>query len=260
MCVLAILESLRLSSICRVMACNGARNLPYVSLTLLYDGCSLPCVLPQIKALFLHLAAAFWPGPLTLISQAAAALPSAVTASTGFVGVRCPDHAVALALLRAARVPVCAPSANRFGHVSPTSAEHVLADLGASPITIIDSSSSSSSSSSGSGSSSSGACAVGIESTVAKLVVSEQQLVVLRKGAVSPQALAAALHSGGFAHWTVRVSEKTGAADDTQEPQEAPGQLLRHYSPDIEAFMVVSASSSSSNGSSAALCPSAVGR
>jgi L-threonylcarbamoyladenylate synthase len=221
---------------------------------------------PQIKALFLHLAAAFWPGPLTLISQAAAALPSAVTASTGFVGVRCPDHAVALALLRAARVPVCAPSANRFGHVSPTSAEHVLADLGASPITIIDSSSSSSSSSgsgsSSSGSGSSGACAVGIESTVAKLVVSEQQLVVLRKGAVSPQALAAALHSGGFANWTVRVSEKTGAADDTQEPQEAPGQLLRHYSPDIEAFMVVSSSSSSSSDSngSAALCPSAVGR
>jgi Putative GTP-binding controlling metal-binding len=78
---------------------------------------------------------------------------------------------------------------------------------------------------------------------------------------VSPQALAAALHSGGFANWTVRVSEKTGAADDTQEPQEAPGQLLRHYSPDIEAFMVVSsASSSGGSNDSAALCPSAVGR
>jgi tRNA threonylcarbamoyl adenosine modification protein (Sua5/YciO/YrdC/YwlC family) len=77
----------------------------------------------ETAAVVAILAAAFWPGPLTLVARAASSLPLCVSAGTGFVGVRCPDHAVARALLAEAAVPVAAPSANRFGHVSPTSAQ-----------------------------------------------------------------------------------------------------------------------------------------
>ncbi|KAJ1389381.1 DHBP synthase RibB-like alpha/beta domain-containing protein, partial [Ochromonadaceae sp. CCMP2298] len=75
------------------------------------------------------LCGAFWPGPLTIIYRASACVPLLVTAGTGFVGLRSPQHPTARALLSAAGVPVAAPSANRFGHVSPTCAQHVLDDL-----------------------------------------------------------------------------------------------------------------------------------
>ena len=72
---------------------------------------------------------AFWPGPLTLLLPRGHAVPDAVTAGRQLVGVRMPAHPVALELIRRAGVPVAAPSANLFGHISPTTAEHVLADL-----------------------------------------------------------------------------------------------------------------------------------
>ena len=72
---------------------------------------------------------AFWPGPLTLLLPRTAAVPDAVTAGRDLVGARMPAHAVARELIRLAGVPVAAPSANRFGHTSPTTAAHVLADL-----------------------------------------------------------------------------------------------------------------------------------
>ena len=81
-------------------------------------------------AAFSKLGEAFWPGPLTLIVRASALIPPAVTAHTGSVGIRVPAHDLARRLLQQAQVPVAAPSANRFGHVSPTRAAHVLADLG----------------------------------------------------------------------------------------------------------------------------------
>ena len=82
----------------------------------------------------------FWPGPLTLISKAQPSVPTAhiLSAGSGLIGVRCPQHPVALALLRASKLPIAAPSANRFGHVSPTCSAHVVADLGHCPIVIID--------------------------------------------------------------------------------------------------------------------------
>ena len=72
---------------------------------------------------------AFWPGPLTLLLPRTRAVPDAVTAGRPLVGVRMPSHPVALELIRRAGVPVAAPSANRFGHISPTTAAHVLHDL-----------------------------------------------------------------------------------------------------------------------------------
>jgi L-threonylcarbamoyladenylate synthase len=122
------------------------------------------------------LAASFWPGPLTLVLDAAPGLAPAVSAGLGTVAVRVPGHPVALALLAAAGVPVAAPSANRSGRPSATTAAHVLGDLGdlgGGIDAVIDG----------------GACAVGLESTVVDARGAAP--VVLREGAVPREALGA---------------------------------------------------------------------
>src|ERR1039458_1717655 len=83
----------------------------------------------EVPAAARKLMEAFWPGPLTLLLPRTAEVPDAVTAGRALVGVRMPAHPVARELIRLAGVPVAAPSANRFGHISPTTALHVLADL-----------------------------------------------------------------------------------------------------------------------------------
>ena len=84
----------------------------------------------KVQTLFKLLATTFWPGPLTLVVKSNSKLiPDLVTAGTGFVGIRMPNHEVALDLLKTSQVPVAAPSANKFGHVSPTKAEHVYNDF-----------------------------------------------------------------------------------------------------------------------------------
>ena len=80
---------------------------------------------------------AFWPGPLTIIFKAKPVVPLSVTSGTGFVGLRSPRHPIARRLLEASGLPVAAPSANRFGHVSPTSSEHVMHDLGEEDIAVL---------------------------------------------------------------------------------------------------------------------------
>ena len=89
------------------------------------------------RLVFRALAAKLWPGPLTLVAKAQPIIPASVTANTGWVGVRVPNFPLALSLLHAAGVPIAAPSANRFGHVSPTRASHVVADLGEHDIAIL---------------------------------------------------------------------------------------------------------------------------
>lgn len=80
--------------------------------------------------LFKLLAQKYWPGPLTLVVKAnLEVIPSLVTAETGYVGIRIPNHDVALNLLKTFNRPIAAPSANKFGHVSPTKAEHVYKDF-----------------------------------------------------------------------------------------------------------------------------------
>lgn len=105
--------------------------------------------------LFKKLAIEFWPGPLTLVVKANLQLiPNMITAETGFVGLRMPNHPVALDLIRGSQLPIAAPSANKFGHVSPTKAEHVYNDFHKdSEVFIIDG----------------GQCSFGIESTVMKI-------------------------------------------------------------------------------------------
>ncbi len=155
------------------------------------------------------LAERFWPGPLTLVLPKAPAVPDLVTAGLGSVAVRVPRSDAARTLLRAAGIPVAAPSANRFGGISPTTAAHVAEGLGEAVDLILDA----------------GPCEVGIESTVVGFEpddAGELRPVILRPGAVTAEALAAAV--GG------EVEVRTGSADPGTA-QVSPGSLSRHYAP-----------------------------
>ncbi len=122
-----------------------------------------------------RLAAAFWPGPLTLILKRHPGVPDAVTGGQDTVGLRVPRHPLALQLLREFDGGVAAPSANRFGRVSPTTAAHVREELGDAVAMIVDG----------------GPCAVGIESTILDLSAGEPR--ILRPGMLDAAALGAVL-------------------------------------------------------------------
>ncbi|MDQ2833885.1 MAG: L-threonylcarbamoyladenylate synthase [Acidobacteriota bacterium] len=148
---------------------------------------------------------AFWPGPLTLLLRRTAEVPDAVTAGRPLVGVRMPAHELARALIEAAGVPVAAPSANRFGRTSPTTAAHVLQDLDGRIDAVLDG----------------GAAEVGVESTVVD--PGRRPMVVYRPGAVT----AAMLESvGGPVEMFV-----SGGSAERPEALPSPGVGMRHYAP-----------------------------
>ena len=160
----------------------------------------------QVPDVAWELMETFWPGPLTLILKKQAWVPDAVTGGQDTVGLRVPGHPVALELLRrfaalmGAHAGIAAPSANRFGRISPTTAAHVAEELGDRVSLILDG----------------GACAVGIESTI--IDCSRGEPVVLRPGHISPAHLAAVLGRQPVietAHGAPRVS----------------GSLAAHYAP-----------------------------
>ncbi len=155
----------------------------------------------------LHLAEAFWPGPLTLVLPKRALVPNEATAGGPTVALRMPDHPVALSLIRAFGGPVAAPSANRSEHVSPTCAEHVLADLEGRIDLLLDG----------------GPCDSGLESTVVDL--SGKVPRILRPGPLPPAALAAVLGSEPQIHPHI------------SEVAKSPGQALRHYAPRIPVIL-----------------------
>lgn len=150
------------------------------------------------------LAAAFWPGPLTMVLPRRADCPVSLLASAGLdsLAIRVPAHPVARALLAETDRPVCAPSANLSGHVSPTTAAHVEADLGTRIAAIVDG----------------GFCGIGLESTVVDL--SDGAPALLRPGGVTP----------------AQVEAVIGALSATSDPLsgapiKSPGQLSSHYAP-----------------------------
>lgn len=151
------------------------------------------------------LAAVFWPGPLTLVlaRQPNCRIADLALAGLDTVAVRVPAHPVARALLAAFGGPIVAPSANRSGHVSPTSATHVLADLRGRIDIIIDG----------------GPCTVGVESTIVSCV---DEPVLLRPGGVPRDAIERVLGSA-LAIWPV--------ADEANDAPAAPGMLASHYAP-----------------------------
>lgn len=190
---------------------------------------------------FKLLSATFWPGPLTIIVNASSKIPPPVTANTGFVGIRCPKHKLALKLLEIAQVPVAAPSANRFGHVSPTRATHVLADLAEKGVRVLNGESALLEQTSSNDSS----CEFGIESTVVKLDEALQQVQIFRQGAITQRQLEGVLKEHQI-QWSVAVVKRTVKmhGTSTHQPKEsvpgqvAPGQAVTHYAPDVPCFIV----------------------
>jgi L-threonylcarbamoyladenylate synthase len=156
---------------------------------------------------------AFWPGPLTLLLPRTAAVPDAVTSGRPLVGVRMPAHPVALELIRQAGVPIAAPSANLFGHTSPTTAAHVLADLDGRIDAVLDG----------------GAAEVGVESTV--LGVDRYRFVVYRPGAITIEMLNGVLGAGMAQPYVAPASE-------APETLPSPGVSLRHYAPRARLVLV----------------------
>lgn len=198
------------------------------------------------------LAAAFWPGPLTIVARAVPEVPPSVMAGTGHVACRCPSHPIARALIVAAGVPIAAPSANKFGHVSPTRPGHVMDDLGEEDVWVVDPALGGGGGDEGDGGGSSWeadgtVCDVGVESTVARVEIEAPdaaggaepagRVVVLRHGAVSAPALRRALAAAGLAGLLDVVSGATGTAADGVATV-APGQTVRHYSPDVPSYLV----------------------
>lgn len=168
-----------------------------------------------------RLAQAFWPGPLTLVVAKAAHVPDVATAGLDAVAVRVPAHPVALALLRAAAVPVAAPSANRFTQVSPTTAQHVVRSLGDRVPLVLDG----------------GPCAVGIESTVVDCT--GEDVRILRPGMIGRESLQDALAPIGIhvrhgARGTVAHGATQLAPGDVPR---APGMADRHYAPQAEVWL-----------------------
>jgi L-threonylcarbamoyladenylate synthase len=147
-----------------------------------------------------ELARQWWPGPLTMVLPKQSRVPANVTAGLPTVGIRMPNHPLALALIQEAGVPIAAPSANRFTGLSPTTALHVSAAFG-DAVPVLDG----------------GPCAVGIESTV--VAIEGDQLKLLRPGMISLGELEQASVQAGMAH-------------------ASPGMHEKHYSPRTRLILV----------------------
>ncbi len=141
----------------------------------------------------------FWPGPLTLVLPKSQIVPDIVTAGLPTVAIRMPSHPVALALIESSETPISAPSANRFGYISPTTAEHVEKQLGDKIDLILDG----------------GKCPIGVESTVLSLI--DDEPTVLRPGGLPVEEIE-------------KVIGKVKIQTKSEKPL-SPGQLPKHYSP-----------------------------
>jgi L-threonylcarbamoyladenylate synthase len=157
-----------------------------------------------------RLARAFWPGPITIVLPKGKQIVDAVTAGLETVAIRCPDHPVALELLRRFGGAVAAPSANRSSRISPTTAEHVRRELGDKVELILDG----------------GPCLVGIESTVIDLA--SGSAAILRPGGISREQIEQVI--GPVEVRSLKISQ--------DEPSVSPGQQAVHYSPVTPTFRI----------------------
>jgi L-threonylcarbamoyladenylate synthase len=157
---------------------------------------------------------AFWPGPLTLLLPRSAAVPDIVTAGRPLVGIRMPAHPVAFDVIRQAGVPIAAPSANVFSHISPTTAAHVLEDLNGKIDAIIDS----------------GPTRHGVESTV--LDPTQTPMMIYRPGAITAEQIRT------VAGPVVYHEERQAPLASTPDPLPSPGVGLRHYAPRARLVLV----------------------
>ena len=145
----------------------------------------------------------FWPGPLTVVLQRQSSICDAAAGGHATIALRCPSHPLTRELLRRSGRPIAAPSANLFGHVSPTTADHVIADLGEAVSVVLDG----------------GPCEVGLESTIVDCTVNP--VAILRSGAITAEQIQAVLGN-------------VNGISDTP----APGTLESHYAPRCEVRLV----------------------
>ena len=179
---------------------------------------------PEQIELFCHhipqsaydLAAAFWPGPLTLVLPARDVVPRRTTGGLDTVAVRCPDNAVTREIIQLSGVPIAAPSANISGKPSTTTAQHVLHDHDGKIAAIVDG----------------GPCRVGVESTIVDLT--EERPRLLRPGGIGPEQLLTVLGD-------LVVDKAVTAPIDKDAVVKAPGMKYRHYAP-AEPVVIVSGS------------------
>ncbi len=168
----------------------------------------------EISAPTRGLIEAFWPGPLTLLLPRSRAVPDAVTAGRPLVGVRMPAHPVALALIERAGIPIAAPSANVFGHISPTTPAHVLDDLDGRIDAILDA----------------GPTQHGLESTV--LDPGQSPMMIYRPGAITAAQLRGIVGPVSY------YAPDPLPPDAPVEALPAPGVGIRHYAPRARLILV----------------------
>jgi L-threonylcarbamoyladenylate synthase len=163
-------------------------------------------------ALYDQLCSVFWPGPLTVIAPKAARVSELITSGLDSVAIRCPQHPLMLQILRELGVPLAAPSANRFGHTSPTSAGHVLTEFN-DQVAVVDG----------------GPCVIGVESTVlsAEQKDGRWQIRILRPGGVSREQLRQVLNR-------LKVDYELSRAESSA----SPGHLPAHYQPDAPVILI----------------------
>ncbi|SHK22238.1 L-threonylcarbamoyladenylate synthase [Fibrobacter sp. UWB12] len=153
------------------------------------------------------LAEAYWPGPMTIILPKKDCIPDLCTSALPSVAVRFPSHPIAQAIIKESGLPLAAPSANLFKHVSPTTAEHVAAQLADRIAGIVDG----------------GPCSVGVESSIISLI---GEPTVMRPGAITPEMFKAILGE-------VKIKESTSKPG---QPMLAPGQCDTHYRPQVPLY------------------------
>jgi L-threonylcarbamoyladenylate synthase len=154
-----------------------------------------------------RLAEAYWPGPMTIILPKKDCIPDLCTSALPSVAVRFPSHPIAQAIIKESGLPLAAPSANLFKHVSPTTAEHVAAQLADRIAGIVDG----------------GPCSVGVESSIISLI---GEPTVMRPGAITPEMFKAVLGE-------VKIKESTSKPG---QPMLAPGQCDTHYRPQVPLY------------------------
>lgn len=203
------------NAVARVFA---VKNRPHFDPLIVHLGgtAMLPSLVQGWPEIAQHLADCFWPGPLTLVLPKHPSIPDLVTAGLPTVGIRIPNHPLALAMLHRANLPIAAPSANVFGRLSPTCAEHVRENLGPHVDYVLDG----------------GPCSVGVESTV--LRIDEQCVHLLRPGGIPLEAIEQVIGP-------IVVSSHQTIAD--HEPSPAPGMMTHHYAPSTPLYVVDSVAS-----------------
>lgn len=167
---------------------------------------------PEMSQRIEKLMRAFWPGPLTLLLPRAAQVPLAVTAARPLVAVRIPKHPVAQELIKLAAIPLAAPSANRFGHTSPTTAAHVLADLDGRIDAVLEG----------------GPSNVGVESTVFDVAAR----AIYRPGAITAEMIAPVIGE------EVRIVRAEAGLQEPESQSASPGMAERHYAPRAQLVLV----------------------